>query len=220
MTIREYTLAIPVMISARLSHVWYAFLLRFPLPADDKWQLSLRLLRLQIDGFSQVARKKHGDSRGEAIVAHGLHQLGQMWMERQLPLSTSPLFHSSQMADTLMIVLKTLDLPSQVHVDHDDNVMVTTFRCPFLEEARRTGESEPIVCERTCGEIKSLFKGFSEGFPLFIQYKAPKMMGIGEKVCTKEFNINILKAGRQGQHTPVGRASTPRKHWWWPFRIH
>lgn len=184
----ESILRIFMMLNTKLSRVWYAFLLTFPLPAGDKWHVSLKLLQSEINGFSQAARKMEGEALGEALVARSLHQAGRAWVEGQLPLSTSPLCHPGEVADTLMVALKTLDLPSRVQTGHS-NVRVTTFRCPFLEEARRTGEPGAVVCERTCGEIKSLFKGFSEGFPSFIQYHAPKMMGTGTDVCTKEFNM-------------------------------
>ena len=182
--------SIPIFITVRtrLNRVWYAFLLRFPLPAGDKWHVSLRLLQSEIVGFSQVAKKKEGISEGEALVARSLHQAGRAWAEGQHPVSNSPLCRPGDMADTLMVVLKTLELPSRVQTDHS-KVRVTTFRCPFLEEARRTGEPGAIVCERTCGEKKSLFKGVSEGFPLFVQYRATRMMGAGDDVCSKEFNM-------------------------------
>jgi hypothetical protein len=188
--------------ATRLSHLWYAFLLKFPLPAGDKWQVSLKLLHSEICGFSQVAKKKEGMAQGEALVARSLHQAGRSWVEGQLPRSTSPLCHPGEVADTLMIVLKTLDLPSRVQTN-DSKITVTTFRCPFLEEARRSGEPAAVICERTCGEIKSLFKGFSEGFPSFMQYRAPKMMGTGADVCIKEFNLAGV-----GQHPP--RTPHPR----------
>ncbi len=179
---------ISMMLKTRLNRVWYAFLLKFPLPAGDKWQVSLKLLQSQIVGFSQVAKRKEGASEGEALVARSLHQAGRSWAEAQHPMSNSPLCRPGEVADTLMVVLKTLELPSRVQTDHS-KVRVTTFRCPFLEEARRTGEPGAIVCERTCGEIKSLFKGVSEGFPSFVQYRAPRMMGSGADVCVKEFNM-------------------------------
>ena len=191
---------IGAVLRARFNRLWYAFLLRFPLPAGDKWHVSLKLLQSQIVGFSQVAKKKEGDSEGEALVARSLHQAGRAWAEAQLPLSTSPLCRPGEVADTLMVALKTLDMPSQVRTNHS-NVRITTFRCPFLEEARRTGAPGAIVCERTCGEIKSLFKGLSEGFPSFVQYRAPKMMGIGADVCVKEFNL-VGTGGNQSMPRP------------------
>ena len=195
--------SIPIFttVRTRLHRVWYAFLLRFPLPAGDKWRVSLRLLQSEIVGFSQVAKKKEGVSEGEALVARSLHQAGRAWAEAQHPVSNSPLCRPGEVADTLMVVLKTLELPSRVRTDHS-KVRVTTFRCPFLEEAKRTGEPGAIVCERTCGEIKSLFKGVSEGFPSFVQYRAPEMMGTGGAVCIKEFNMAGVGDYPQGPPRP------------------
>jgi hypothetical protein len=194
----EAVVQIFVTLRAKLDRLWYTFLLWFPLPANDKWHVSLKLLQSGIVGFSQVARRKEGMSEGEALVARSLHQAGRALVESQLPLSTAPSCHPGEVADTLTVVLKTLDLPSRVQMSQT-NIKVTTFRCPFLEEARRTGEPGAIVCERTCGELKSLFKGFSEGFPSFVRYRAPKMMGTGAEVCVKEFSMTGVS---EHQHHP------------------
>ena len=174
-------------LNTKLRGIWYSFLLKFPLPAGDKWQVSLRLLQSEINGFSRVAKKSQGVAQGEALVARSLHQAGKEWVQEQLPVSVSSACQPGDVADTLTVMLKTLDLPSRVQTSHG-KIEVTTFRCPFLDEAKRSGEPGIVVCERTCGEIKSLFKGFSEGFPTYVPYQAPKMMGAGADVCVKGFN--------------------------------
>lgn len=203
---REFIQRTFVTLNTRLSRAWYALLLSFPLPAADKWHVSLQLLQSQINGFSQVAKRKEGSPQGEALVARSLHQAGRAWLGAQLPLSASPVSHPAEVADALMVVLKTLDLPSRVQTSQA-NVRVTTFRCPFLEEARRTGEPGAVVCERTCGEVKSLFKGLSEGFPSFVRYRAPSMMGTGADVCVKEFNL----VGVGDRYQPRPRPKTQKR---------
>ena len=40
-----------------------------------------------------------------------------------------------------------------------------------------------------CGKRRSLFKGTAEGFPFFVSYQAPTMMGHGDDVCVKELQV-------------------------------
>jgi hypothetical protein len=181
-------------IGFNVSRLWYTVLLRFPVPAQDKWHISVTFFRALVNVFPQVSRTSEGDYTGEVLVARSLHRVGHAWVEQLLPMSASRSFHSRHVADVLSVALKTMAMPSRVQINRD-NVRVTTFQCPLLDQARRTGEPEALVCECTCGEMKSLFKGFSEGFPAFVQYRAPRMMGQGAELCTKEFNIDITDVG-------------------------
>lgn len=169
-----------------------------PLPAQDKWAGTLQLLRLQIRATAHLATERQGPVAAEGLLTEALHQAGEKWVARSL-LSPEPQAPGTDvLADTCLVVLKTLGLPSQVAVSADQ-VVVTTFFCPFLDDAKRAGEDRPSVCERICGEHRSLFKGISEGLPFYVRYQAPLMMGLGAKACVKELHIRGEPALEEAQ---------------------
>jgi len=163
----------------------YRLLAFLPLPAQDKWNGSLQLFRLHAHLLFQLALERYGRQDAHMLVSESLYEAGKALAQKR-SLQPSPAISAVQLiSDTYGIALKTLNLPSVTTVEQG-KVRVATFFCPFLEDARKSMEDPWDVCQRICGEHRSLFKGLSDGFPFRVHYSAPMMMGRGSKFCIKE----------------------------------
>jgi hypothetical protein len=129
-------------------------------------------------------------------VGEVLYQTARDWVEKRLLTAPSSAAKSDMVSDVCGVMVNTLNLPSRVAVDREQ-VTVTTYFCPFVEDARRAGEDTAAMCRWVCGERRSFFKGFSEGFPYSMAYRAPLMMGRGDEVCVKEFHLRAAPPSRK-----------------------
>lgn len=180
-----------VRLRAWTKHLLYRLLDWLPLPAQDKWSRSLQLLRLQLRLFPQAANERLGSTESERMTKKALEETGRQLVTSRFNWSSPPAPDMELVRDTYTVLVKTLNLPSHINIAQE-KVTITTFHCPFLEDARTMNEKAANVCERVCGQRRSLFKGTVEGFPFFMSYQAPLMMGHGDNICVKE--IQLLKA--------------------------
>lgn len=188
-------------------HLFYRMLGWLPLPAQDKWSHSLQLVRLQLRLFPQMANEKLGPAESERLAKIALHQAGRQLIINRFNWSSPPQPDVDLVRDIYTVLVKTLNLPSNVTIAQD-KVTITTFVCPFLEDANVVKENGASVCVRVCGQDRSLFKGTTEGFPFYVSYHAPMMMGHGDKMCVKE--LHVLKASAKAMPSDQG-SSFPRR---------
>ena len=174
-----------------------------PIPAQDKWSHSLQLVRLQLRLFPQMANEKLSTAESERLAKRTLHQAGRQLVISRFNWSAPPAPDGELVRDTYAVLVKTLNLPSTVATSQG-KVTITTFLCPFLEDAKIMKENGASVCARVCGQDRSLFKGTAEGFPFFVSYQAPMMMGLGDSMCVKE--IQLLKASPKAER--LGRTTS------------
>ena len=184
-------------------HLLYRMFGWLPLPAQDKWSHSLQLVRLQLRLFPQMANEKLGPAESEQLAKRTLHQAGRQLIINRFNWSSPPQPDTELVRDTYTVLAKSLNLPSNVTIAQG-KVTVTTFVCPFLEDAKLMKGNATSVCVRVCGQDHSLFKGTTEGFPFFVSYHAPMMMGHGDKMCVKE--IQVPKASPEAEQVGQGKA--------------
>jgi hypothetical protein len=175
-----------------------------PLPAQDKWTGALQLLRLQVLVLGQQRRGGDGAQGPGPLAGETLHQTGRKWLERRLLSVPGSMSKAELVGDTYATAATTLNLPSQVRVAAE-RVRVTTYFCPFLDDARRRGGDPAAVCQWVCGERRSLFKGMSEGFPFSLVYRAPQMMGQGAEACVKELEVRAAPPHPRRRRRPWAR---------------
>lgn len=180
----------------------YRMLSWLPLPAQDKWKGSLQLVRIQVRLLPRLAEEKLDPAEGELMAKKSLYQAGKQLIINRFDWSSPPQRDIHLVEDTYSVLFKTLNLPSVVTGDQE-KVTITTFFCPFLEDARAAHEDGPAVCQRVCGRRRSLFKGTTEGFPFYVSYKAPLMMGQSAGKCVKE--LQIPKASPKAKRLGRGR---------------
>ena len=188
-------------------HLLYRMLRWLPLPAQDKWSHSLQLVRLQLRLFPQMANEKLGPAESERLAKRTLHQAGRQLIINRFNWSSPPQPDAELVRDIYSVMVKTLNLPSNVTIAQE-KVTITTQSCPFLEDAKLMKGNAASVCVRVCGQDRSLFKGTTEGFPFFVSYHAPMMMGHGDAMCVKE--IQVPKASPEAERLSQGR-SFPRR---------
>ncbi|MFH1141675.1 MAG: hypothetical protein V1724_08485 [Chloroflexota bacterium] len=196
-----------VRLRGEAKHLLYRMLSLLPLPAQDKWSHSLQLVRLQLRLFPQMANEKLGPAESERLAKRTLHQAGRQLVINRFNWSSPPQADTELVRDTYTVLAKTLNLPSNVTIAQE-KVTITTFVCPFLEDAKVMKGNGASVCVRVCGQDRSLFKGTTEGFPFFVSYHAPMMMGHGDRMCVKE--IQVPQASPEAERLGQGR-SFPRR---------
>ncbi len=188
-------------------HLFYRLLSWLPLPAQDKWNHSLQLVRLQLRLFPRMATEKLGQAESERLTKMALHQAGRQLVINRFNWSSPPEPDGELVRDTYSILVKTLNLPSNVTIAQGKVTIVTSL-CPFLDDAKVMKENGANVCIRVCGQDRSLFKGTTEGFPFFVSYRAPMMMGHGDAMCVKE--LQVLMASPEAKYLGQG-TSFPRR---------
>lgn len=180
---------------ADLQVLFYRIMGWMPTPAHDKWTGSLQLFRMHIRMMDQASADEPWAAPAEDMAARSLHETGRKWVEKRFLWFNKAGTDLRATRDTFGIATETLGLPSTVDV-HGTRVTITTFLCPFLDDAKRAGEDQAATCERVCGEQRSFFKGMSEGFPYVVDYTAPLRMGRGSKVCLKQMHVGNRIARR------------------------
>jgi len=180
---------------ADLQVLFYRMMSWMPTPAHDKWTGLLQLFRMHIRMMNQASADEPWAAPAEDMAARSLHETGRKWVEKRFLWFNKAGTDLRAARDTFGIATETLGLPSTVDV-HGTRVTITTFLCPFLDDAKRAGEDQAATCERVCGEQRSFFKGMSEGFPYVVDYTAPLRMGRGSKVCLKQMHVGNRIARR------------------------
>jgi hypothetical protein len=183
--------------------MFYRIMGWMPTPAHDKWTGSLQLFRMHIRLMNQASADEPWAVPSDDLAARSLHETGRRWVEKRFLWFNKAGTDLRATRDTFAIAAETLGLPSTVDV-HGTRVTITTFLCPFLDDAKRAGEDLAATCERVCGEQRSFFKGMSEGFPYVVDYTAPLRMGRGTKVCLKQMHVGN-RIPRKAPRSATGR---------------
>jgi hypothetical protein len=193
-----------------LTKALYRFLRWLPLPAQDRWTGALHLMRLQVRVLAQVAAQQAGGKQSEGLVKEVLHLTARRWLEKQLLTVPASMPPTALVSDMCAVAVGILNLPTRIRLAQE-KVTLTTYFCPFLEEAGGAGEEAAQVCQRVCGEHRSFFSGLSQGFPYHVTYRAPLMMGQGAEVCVKELHVRTARPLRKRRRSSRlrRRDSTP-----------
>ncbi len=174
---------------ATLTKVMYRALRWLPIPYQDRWTATIQLLRVQIHFLAtDVGPHPENPQEAESRATRVIYQSARMWLERRLASLRSSAFKPDLVADAFTVVVKSLDMPSRIVLEKE-TITVTTFACPFAEDARRAGDDTAGGCQRVCGGRRSFFRGVSDAFPFYVSYRAPSMMGVGDPVCVKEVAV-------------------------------
>lgn len=185
-----------------LRGIWHLTVATFPLPSESKWHGLVEMVALLLQTI--LRRTDTGaDASGDALK-RSLEELGRQWATRRIQwIRTAPPI-VPEVRSTLVLAFKTLDMPTTFTVRGPVLKTVTTG-CPFLQEALTQGTA-PRVCQILCSENHSFFRGIVTGLPFHVTYQSPAMMGNGDPVCVKVFELVRPSKGEGSLSVPVERA--------------
>ena len=163
-------------------------LTRFPVPAEIKWHESLRVQAMTVQSNLEELEWRLGSSQAADVVGSSMYLTGKRWVRHQTAALVLNNAGIDAFAEVLTVGVKSFDITSRMEVT-DSAVTVLNTSCPLVDWARRHGMEGVKMCQIFCGENESFFKGVSYSYPLFTNYHAPQMMGLGDSRCKKTFTL-------------------------------